>query len=348
MIANLLASAKGERRPYIIAEMSGNHNGSLDRALEIVDAAAGNGADAIKLQTYTADTMTLDSDLPDFKIQDESSLWSGRTLYDLYEEAHTPWEWHKPIFSRAKELGLLAFSTPFDSSSVDFLEKLGVEVFKIASFENTDLPLIRKAASTGKPLIISTGLATVGEISDAVTTARGAGCKELILLKTTSSYPASPENTNLRTIPHMRELFGCHVGLSDHTLGVGVAIASVSLGVGVIEKHLTLNREDGGVDSAFSLIPSELKSLVEETERAFAGQGRAMYGPTNAELKSFVFRRSLYVTEDLQEGDLLTESNVRALRPGYGLATKFLESVLGKTVNRSVTRGTPVSWDLFG
>jgi pseudaminic acid synthase len=313
-----------------------------------VDAAADNGADAIKLQTYTADTMTLDSDLPDFKIRDETSLWAGRTLYDLYEEAHTPWEWHEPIFRRAKELGLLAFSTPFDSSAVDFLEKLGVEVFKIASFENTDLPLIRKAASTGKPLIISTGLATVGEISDAVSTARGAGCKELILLKTTSSYPASPENTNLRTIPHMRELFGCHVGLSDHTLGVGVAIASVSLGVGVIEKHLTLNREDGGVDSAFSLVPSELQSLVEETERAFGGQGRAMYGPTDAELKSFVFRRSLYVTENLQEGDLLTESNVRALRPGYGLATKFLESVLGKTVNRSVTRGTPISWDLFG
>lgn len=348
MIANLLASAKGERRPYIIAEMSGNHNGSLDRALEIVDAAAGNGADAIKLQTYTADTMTLNSDLPDFKIQDKSSLWAGRTLYDLYEEAHTPWEWHEPIFRRAKELGLLAFSTPFDSSAVDFLEKLGVELFKIASFENTDLPLIRKAASTGKPLIISTGLATVGEISDAVTTARGAGCKELILLKTTSSYPASPENTNLRTIPHMRELFGCHVGLSDHTLGVGIAIASVSLGVGVIEKHLTLNREDGGVDSAFSLVPSELRSLVEETERAFGGQGRVMYGPTDAELKSFVFRRSLYITENLREGDLLTESNVRALRPGYGLATKFLESVLGKTVNRSVTRGTQVSWDLFG
>jgi pseudaminic acid synthase len=348
MIANLLASAKGDRRPFIIAEMSGNHNGSLDRALEIVDAAAQNGADAIKLQTYTADTMTLDSDLPNFKIQDESSLWAGRTLYDLYEEAHTPWEWHEPIFSRAKELGLLAFSTPFDSSAVDFLGLLGVEVFKIASFENTDLPLIRKAASTGKPLIISTGLASVGEISEAVSTARSAGCKDLILMKTTSSYPASPQNTNLKTIPHMRELFSCDVGLSDHTLGVGIAIASVSLGVGVIEKHLTLNRQDGGVDSAFSLIPSELKSLVEETERAWAGQGHPKYGPTEAELRSFVFRRSLYVTEDLQEGELLSERNVRALRPGYGLPTKFLECVLGKRVNRRVTRGTEVSWDLFG
>jgi N-acetylneuraminate synthase len=242
----------------------------------------------------------------------------------------------------------LAFSTPFDSSAVEFLEELGVEVFKIASFENTDLPLIRKVASTGKPLIISTGLASVGEISDAVTTARSAGCKELILLKTTSSYPASPQNTNLSTIPNMRELFGCNVGLSDHTLGIGVAVASVSLGVGVIEKHITLNREDGGVDSAFSLIPSELKSLVEESERAWAGQGRPMYGPTEAELKSFVFRRSLYVTENLQEGDFLTESNVRALRPGYGLPTKFLGSVLGKRVNRRVTRGTAVTWDLFG
>lgn len=348
MIANLLASAKGERRPYIIAEMSGNHNGSIDRALEIVDAAAKNGADAIKLQTYTADTMTFDLDLPDFKIQDESSLWAGRTLYDLYEEAHTPWEWHEPLFNRARELGLLAFSTPFDSSSIDFLEGLDVEVFKIASFENTDLPLIRKAASTGKPLIISTGLASVGEICDAVSTARSSGCTELILLKTTSSYPASPQNTNLKTIPHMRELFGCDVGLSDHTLGIGVAIGSVSLGVGVIEKHLTLDRGDGGVDSSFSLVPRELRSLVEESERAWAGQGHPRYGPTDAELMSFVFRRSLYIAENLQEGDILTERNVRAVRPGFGLPTKFLETVLGKRVNREVSRGTAVSWDLFG
>jgi pseudaminic acid synthase len=348
VISNLLAAAKGLRRPYIIAEMSGNHNGSIDRALEIVDAAASNGADAIKLQTYTADTMTLSVDLPEFRIQDESSLWAGRTLYDLYDEAHTPWDWHEPIFSRAKELGLLAFSTPFDSSAVDFLESLDVPAYKIASFENTDLPLIRKAAATGKPLIISTGLANVGEISDAVSAARTAGCIDLILLKTTSSYPANPKNTNLKTIPHMRQLFGCDVGLSDHTLGIGVAIASVSLGAGVIEKHLTLNRDDGGVDSAFSLIPAELKSLVEESERAWAGQGTPQYGPSEAELRSFIFRRSLYITEDLEEGSLLSESNVRAVRPGYGLPTKFLENVLGKRVNRNVARGTALSWDVFG
>jgi N-acetylneuraminate synthase len=313
-----------------------------------VEAAARNGADAIKLQTYTADTMTLNLDLPEFRIQDESSLWAGRTLYDLYDEAHTPWDWHEAIFSRAKELGLLAFSTPFDSSAVDFLEGLDVPVFKIASFENTDLPLIRKAAATRKPLIISTGLATVGEISDAVSAARIAGCKDLILLKTTSSYPASPKNTNLKTIPHMRQLFGCDVGISDHTLGIGVAIASVSLGAGIIEKHLTLNRDDGGVDSAFSLIPAELKSLVEESERAWAGQGTTHYGPSDPELQSFVFRRSLYITEDLEKGSLLSASNVRALRPGYGLPTKFLASVLGKRVNRHVARGTALSWDLFG
>ncbi|KGA21247.1 pseudaminic acid synthase [freshwater metagenome] len=348
MIAHLLAAAKGNRRPYIIAEMSGNHNGSLDRALEIVDAAAKNGADAIKLQTYTAATMTLDVDLPEFKILDESSLWAGRALYDLYEEAHTPWDWHEPLFARARELGLLAFSTPFDSSAVDFLESLDVEVYKIASFENTDLPLIRKAASTGKPLIISTGLATVGEISDAVSTARNAGCNDLILLKTTSSYPASPHNTNLRTIPHMRELFGCEVGLSDHTLGIGVAIGSVSLGAGVIEKHLTLSRDDGGVDSAFSLVPSELKSLVEESERAWAGQGNPKYGPSDDELKSFIFRRSLYITEDLVAGSILSEHNVRAVRPGYGLPTKFLETILGKRVTRQVTRGTPLTWEIIG
>jgi len=348
LIANLLASAKGIRRPYIIAEMSGNHNGSLKRALEIVDAAAKNGADAVKLQTYTADTMTLKVDLPEFKIQDESSLWAGRTLYDLYEEAHTPWEWHEPIFSRAKELGMLGFSTPFDASAVDFLEGLDVEVYKIASFENTDLPLIRKAASTGKPLIISTGLATVGEISEAVYAARLAGCVDLVLLKTTSSYPAKPESTNLRTLPHMRELFGCYVGLSDHTLGIGVSIASVSLGAGIIEKHLTLDRDDGGVDSAFSLIPSELKSLVEESDRAWASQGKPHYGPTEAELKSFVFRRSLYVTDDLEEGAVISEHNVRAIRPGYGLPTKYWQEILGKRVSRKVPRGTPLTWDIFG
>jgi N-acetylneuraminate synthase len=292
--------------------------------------------------------MTLDIAVGPFVINEPTSLWRGRTLHELYEEAHTPWEWHEALFAEARKLDLVAFSSAFDESSVDFLETLKVPAYKIASFENTDLPLIRKAAGTGKPLIISTGLATVGEISDAVSTARNSGCRDLILLKTTSSYPASPINSNLSTIPHMRQLFGCEVGLSDHTIGIGVAIASVSLGAGVIEKHLTLNREDGGVDSAFSLRPSELKSLVEESERAWAGQGTPLYGPSESELKSFIFRRSLYVTKDLEEGSLLSESNVRAIRPGYGLPTKFLEIVIGKKVNRNVARCTALSWDIFG
>jgi pseudaminic acid synthase len=335
-------------KPFIIAEMSGNHNQSLDRALDIVEAAAKSGAHALKIQTYTADTMTLNLNTGEFHIADPKSLWSGKSLYDLYAEAYTPWEWHKPIFDRATELGMIAFSTPFDDTAVDFLESLNVPCYKIASFENTDLPLIRRVAATGKPLIISTGMATLAELDETVRAAREAGCKDLILLKCTSTYPATPENTNISTIPHMREMFGCELGLSDHTMGVGVSVASVALGATVIEKHFTLDRADGGVDSTFSMEPAEMKQLVIETERAWKAFGKISYGPTEAEKKSLQYRRSLYVVKNLNSGDELTEDNVRAIRPGLGLATKYRETILGKKVNRPVQIGTPVSWDIIG
>jgi len=334
-------------RPYVIAEMSGNHNQSLDKALELVEAAAAAGAHAIKLQTYTADTMTLPVRGPGFVIENPASLWHGRTLYDLYQEAHTPWEWHRPIFDLSRRLGIDCFSSPFDATAVDFLEELGAPAYKIASFENTDLPLIRKAAATGKPLIISTGLATVAELGMAVHTARTAGCRELILLKCTSNYPATPEDSNLLTIPHLAELFDVQVGLSDHTLGIGVPVASVALGATVIEKHLTMARADGGVDSAFSLEPAELRALVAETERAWQALGAVSYGPTTAELPSLQFRRSLYITEDLRAGDVLSDANVRAIRPGHGLPTAELDKVLGQAVTRPVSKGTPLSWDIL-
>ncbi|PDZ11353.1 pseudaminic acid synthase [Bacillus pseudomycoides] len=334
-------------QPFIIAEMSGNHNQSLERALQIVEAAARAGAHALKIQTYTADTMTLDIDNKDFKIEDTNSLWKGNTLYKLYQQAYTPWEWHKPLFDKCTELGIIPFSTPFDETAVDFLESLNVPCYKIASFENTDIPLIRKAASTGKPLIISTGMATISELDETVTTVRSAGCKDLILLKCTSTYPASPENTNIHTIPHMRELFQCEVGLSDHTLGVGAAIASVAMGATVIEKHFTLSRADGGVDSAFSMEADELNSLVVETERAWKSLGKIYYGPTDMEKSSLKFRRSLYVAQDMKAGDLLTTENIKAIRPGYGLAPKYLPILLGKKVKKDVAKGTPVSWDLI-
>ncbi|WP_040952422.1 pseudaminic acid synthase [Gorillibacterium massiliense] len=334
-------------RPLIIAEMSGNHNQSLDRALQIVEAAAKAGADALKLQTYTPDTMTLNIDDGEFFIEDKNSLWEGKSLYKLYEEAYTPWEWHKPIFDRCKELGMLAFSSPFDHTAVDFLETLDVPAYKVASFENADLPLIRKVASTGKPVIISTGMATLAELDEAVKAFRETGNNQLILLKCTSTYPASPENTNISTIPHMRQLFNCEVGLSDHTLGIGVAVASVALGASVIEKHFTLSRADGGVDSTFSLEPHELQSLVEETERAWLSLGSVSYGATKKEEASLQFRRSLYIAEDLKEGTILSEKNVRIIRPGYGLSPKFYEYVLGKKLNRDVVKGTPLSWDLI-
>ncbi|APA86245.1 pseudaminic acid synthase [Paraburkholderia sprentiae WSM5005] len=333
--------------PFVIAEMSGNHNQSLERALEIVEAAAASGAHALKLQTYTPDTMTLDLDAGEFHIEDPNSLWTGTSLYRLYEEAHTPWDWHRPIFERARELGMLAFSTPFDETAVDFLETLDVPAYKIASFENTDLPLIRRVAATGKPLIISTGMATVAEIDEAVRTARMAGCEQLVLLKCTSSYPASPENSNVRTIAHLRELFGCEVGLSDHTMGTGAAVAAVALGASVIEKHFTLRRADGGVDSAFSLEPEEMKALVVESARAWQALGHVAYGPTQQERASSIFRRSLYVVRDIAAGETLTAENVRAIRPGMGLSPKYLDVVLGTKVRQPLKRGTPLSWDIL-
>ncbi|MEW6165093.1 MAG: pseudaminic acid synthase [Pseudomonadota bacterium] len=338
----------GGEAPLVIAEMSGNHNQSLERALEIVDAAAQAGAHALKIQTYTPDTMTLDLDEREFHIGDPKSLWVGTSLYKLYGEAYTPWEWHKPIFDRARELGMIAFSTPFDATSVDFLESLDVPCYKIASFENTDLPLIRRVAATGKPLIISTGMATVAELDETVRAAREEGCQDLVLLKCTSTYPATAENTNILTIPHLRELFGCEVGLSDHTMGVGVSVASVALGATVIEKHFTLSRADGGVDSAFSMEPGEMAQLVLESERAWQALGKVSYGPTEAEKKSLQYRRSLYVVQDLKAGDVLTPENVRAIRPGLGLAPKYLDEVLGRSAGRDVRRGTPLNWDLLG
>jgi pseudaminic acid synthase len=333
--------------PFIIAEMSGNHNQSLERALKIVDAAADAGAHAIKLQTYTADTMTIDLAEGGFFISDPKSLWAGTSLYRLYEEAHTPWDWQRTIFEQAARRGLICLSTPFDASAVDFLEELGAPCYKIASFENTDLPLIRRVAATGKPMIISTGMATVAEVDETVRAAREAGCNDLILLQCTSTYPATPENSNLATIPHMRALFGTEIGLSDHTMGVGVSVASVALGATVIEKHFTLDRADGGVDSTFSMEPAEMAQLVVETERAWQALGRIAYGPLEAEMKSLQFRRSLYIVEDMQAGDLLNEANLRAIRPGHGLPPKYLEQMIGRPVPRAVKRGTPLTWDLL-
>ena len=334
-------------RPFIIAEMSGNHNQSLERALAIVDAAADAGVDAVKIQTYTADTMTIDIDTGEFFISDKDSLWKGETLYHLYEKAHTPWEWHKAIFERCKERGIMGFSTPFDDTSVDFLEDLGVPCYKIASFENVDLPLIRKVARTGKPIIASTGMTTVAELSDLVRTVRENGCTDLTLLKCTSSYPASPEGTNLRTIPHMRELFGCAVGLSDHTLGIGAAVASVALGATVIEKHFTLSRAEGGVDAAFSLEPAEMAQLVRECRTAALALGAVSYERAEQEQKSLQFRRSLYVVEDMKAGDVFTEKNLRRIRPGMGLSPKYYDVLLGQRVKQDVMRGTALSWDLL-
>ncbi|MBM9577338.1 pseudaminic acid synthase [Leptospira sp. 201903070] len=334
-------------KPFIIAEMSGNHNQSLERALEIVDSAADAGAHALKIQTYTADTLTIDKKDGEFFISDPGSLWKGKSLYELYQEAYTPWEWHKPIFDRAKKRGMLCFSSPFDDTAVDFLESLNVPAYKIASFENIDLPLIRRVAKTQKPIIISTGMATVAEVAEAVDVVRSAGNENLILLKCTSTYPANPENTNLLSIPTMRDLFRCEVGLSDHTMGIGVAVASVALGATIIEKHFTLNRADGGVDSTFSLEPDELKSLVIETERAWLSLGSVFIGPTEVEKKSMIFRRSLYIVESMIQGEKFTYKNIRSIRPGYGLPPKFIDQVIGKTINKDVPRGTALSWDLL-
>ena len=338
---------RGER-PYVVAEMSGNHNHSLERAFAIVEAAARAGASAIKLQTYTADTMTLDVDRGAFRIEDPNSLWAGHTLYKLYEQAYTPWEWHKPIFERARALGITAFSSPFDATAVDFLESLDAPAYKIASFENTDLPLIRRAAKTGKPVIISTGMATIEEIEEAVTAAREAGCRDLVLLKCTSAYPSEPESANLATIATLRERFGVEAGLSDHTMGVGVAVAAVALGATFIEKHFTLRRADGGVDSAFSMEPEELQRLVEECGRAARAVGAIAFGASEQERQSLLHRRSLYVVRDMEPGEAFSADNHRAIRPGDGLPPKHFDALIGRKVLRRVAKGTPASWDLVG
>lgn len=334
-------------KPYIIAEMSGNHNQSLERALKIVDAAADAGVDAVKLQTYTADTLTIDKSDGEFFISDSNSLWEGESLYNLYKKAYTPWDWQEKIFAHCRERGIDCFSTPFDDTSVDFLEKLNSPCYKIASFENIDLPLIKKVAKTGKPMIVSSGMATVAELDEMVRTAKENGCTDLTLLKCTSSYPATPEGTNLMTIPHMKELFKCNVGLSDHTLGIGVAVAGIALGATVIEKHFTLSRADGGVDSAFSMEPQEMAQLVRECNAAWQALGEISYGPTEQEKKSMIFRRSLYIVEDMKKGDMITEKNMRSIRPGLGLSPKYFDVLLGKRVKTALKRGTRVSWDIF-
>lgn len=335
-----------EHEPFIIAEMSGNHNQSLDRAMAIIDAAAEAGAHAIKLQTYTADTMTIRAKHGLFHIQDDSSLWDGNNLYELYQKAYTPWNWHKPLFDHAKSKGLIAFSSPFDASAVDFLESLDVPVYKIASFENTDLPLIKKIAATGKPVIMSTGITNLADIDEAVRTLRDNGCKELALLKCTSTYPASPATSNIRTIPHLSQLFDdVVVGLSDHTLGIGVPLAAIALGARVIEKHFTLSRQDGGVDSAFSLEPAELKALVTESERAFQALGKVQYGIQAVEQNSRRFKRSIYVVKEVAVGEVFSSDNLRVIRPGDGLEPRYFEKLMGKTAKQDLAAGTPLKWE---
>ncbi len=331
-------------KPFIIAEMSGNHNKSLERALKIIEVAGQSGADAIKLQTYTADTMTINQRGGLFDIVDSNSLWAGRNLYELYEEAHTPWEWHEAMFKCAADNGIICFSTPFDDTSVDFLEALGSPMHKIASFENNDHPLLKKIALTGKPVIMSTGASTLSNLAESVNVLRENGCKDLILLKCTSNYPSSPENSNILTIPHLRELFMCEVGLSDHTMGVGVPVASVALGATVIEKHFCLDRSEGGVDSAFSLEPSELKSLVIETERAWQSLGIIQYGVQESEMKSLSFKRSIYVVEDVQKGEIFSTKNIRVIRPGDGVPPKYYDFFLGKTAQKDYLKGTPLEF----
>lgn len=336
-----------DHEPYIIAEMSGNHNQSLEKALRIVDAAATTGAHALKIQTYTPETMTLNLNTGDFFISDKASLWKGRSLYDLYGEAMTPWEWHLAIKNRCIEKGLEFFSTPFDSTAVDFLEELGVSFYKIASFENTDLPLIRKVARTKKPIIISTGMATLSELADTVECIKSEGNDQIILLKCTSSYPSTAKDANLKTIKALREIFDLEIGLSDHTLGIGVAIASVPLGASVIEKHFTIDRSEGGVDSAFSMEPAEFKMLAEECKRAWESIGKVSFELSESEKKSIMFRRSIYIAKDVKQGEVLTQENLRCVRPGYGLAPKYYELLLGKKVNKDLKTGTPASFDIF-
>jgi pseudaminic acid synthase len=332
-----------QHKPFIIAEMSGNHNQSLERALKIIEVAAKCGADAIKLQTYTADTMTINISGGLFDIKDQTSLWANRNLYELYQEAYTPWEWHEAMFKCAADNGMLCFSTPFDNTAVDFLESLNTPVHKIASFENIDHPLLKKIAKTGKPVIMSTGAIDLANLAESVDVLRANGCKDLVLLKCTSNYPSTPENSNLRTIPHLRDLFNCEVGLSDHTMGIGVPIAAVTLGATVIEKHFCLSRAEGGVDSAFSLEPDELKALVIETERAWQSLGVVQYGIQESEKKSLSFKRSIYVVKDIKIGEVFTEENIRVIRPGDGLHPKYYETTLGKIANKNYKKGEPLN-----
>ncbi len=334
-------------RPFIVAELSGNHNQSLDQALKLIQLAAKSGVHAVKLQTYTPEIMTLDLNEREFIVKSKNSDWANRSLYDLYQEAHTPWDWHKDLFAEAKKHGLLIFSTPFDKTSVDFLESLNVPCYKIASFENTDTELLKYTASTGKPLIISTGLATISDLGETVSTIRNAGCNNFILLKCTSSYPASPKNSNILTIPHMQELFDCEIGISDHTMGIGVSLASISLGACFIEKHFTLSRAEGGIDSSFSLEPSEMQQLVVESRNAWDSLGKVMYEPSEEERNSIQFKRSLYIVSDLKKGEKLNEDNVRAIRPGLGLPPKFKSIVLGRKVLKNVVLGTALNWDII-
>ena len=334
-------------RPFVIAEMSGNHNQSKQRSLALVKAAAEAGVDALKLQTYTADTMTLNLSSDEFYVGDSDNPWCGQSLYELYEKAHTPWEWHREIFDYANSLGMLAFSSPFDETAVDFLQQLDVPAYKVASFELTDIPLLRKIGATGKPVIMSTGMATLAEIEESVTALREAGCEQMVLLKCTSTYPASAEHSNLKTIPNLRDLFDCQVGLSDHTLGIGAAVAAVALGAGVIEKHFTLQRSDGGVDAAFSLEPAELAALVEEVNRAWLSLGEISYGCDGAQAKAVKYRRSVYASADIAAGEKLTPDNIRVIRPGLGLKPKYFPRLLGKRLRKSVTKGTPIHWELF-
>lgn len=331
--------------PYVIAEMSGNHNRDFGCAMALVDMAADRGADALKLQTYTADTLTINHDGPGFKI--EGGLWDGRTLYDLYQEAATPWEWHPALFARGRERGITVFSSPFDETAVDFLETLDCPAYKIASFEAVDLPLIRKAASTGKPLIVSTGMVTPDEIDELMATLSGIDADQVALLHCVSAYPAPIEASNIRSIPEMAERYNAVIGLSDHTPGTAVAMAAVSLGAAIIEKHVCLDRADGGVDSAFSLEPAELGALVSDCRNAWAALGEIQIGRQAAAESSAVFRRSLYVVADVRAGEELTSSNVRSIRPGYGLAPKHLNDLLGNHAARDIPRGTPLAWDLI-
>ena len=336
----------GNEKPFVIAEMSGNHNQSIDRALELVKAAADSGAHALKLQTYKASTITIDHKGGLFDITDKKSIWYGKNLYELYDKAHTPWGWHKQIFDYANSLGMIAFSSPFDETAVDFLESLNVPAYKIASFESTHHPLLIKVAKTGKPVIVSSGASTLDELNESVRILKENGCKDLVILKCTSTYPSSAENSNINTIPVLQSIFSdCVIGLSDHTMGIGVSVASVALGSAVIEKHFTLNRADGGVDSAFSLEPKELTSLVVESERAFLALGNVQLNTQKSEEKSRQFKRSIYAVKDIVKGDEMTIDNIKIIRPGDGLSPKFFNLLLDKKATKSIKRGTPLSWD---